>query len=421
MEQFNSKNILDEGFKVAFEKAEVLPSPRVWENIEKNLGSGGAATKRTGLIILQIAAAIAFVFASSVALLNYYKSSGPVYDLQESNIPIQEKNTVPPVLLSDGENSTKEIETENKSNVPVFSSQSKSENLQAVTGITPETDEYTPGYGSAVVSIPIRKRQLSAQYYKVDFSLDMTPFWIKKQDNTIKSDLWAKAGFGSGNSRISDGGIALIPGASADAAALEGNFNSDYQGNVTIDFAGNAYSMGFGIGKNAGNKWMVETGLSYVVSRFKATSNSIEQSNGKFYPVYYISNFNGDILPTPEYTFNNTLKYISVPLNVGYKIIDKKVGWIVNAGFATNFLVRQSISSEQYDSFNIKSETSPFRPVTGSLLLGTELFVNLGAYYQLSFAPKYNVGIMDITKPEAGLYLRPSYWNIGLNLRYMIK
>jgi hypothetical protein len=249
----------------------------------------------------------------------------------------------------------------------------------------------------------------------------MTPFWFKKKKLAQRNDLWAKAGFGSGNTKISEGGITFLPGGAADAVALEGNFDSDPQRNVTADFAGNTFSMGFGAGKNIGRKWMIEGGFSYVVSRLNATSNSIELSAGKSYPLYHTPNFNGIVVITQEHDFNNTLKYISVPFNVGYKLVDKKVGWLLSAGFATNFLIRQSISSEQYDSFRMKSENSPFRPVTASAIIGTELYVNLGNFYQLSFSPKYNIGIMDITKPEAPFYLRPSYWNIGLSLRYMIK
>ena len=127
--------------------------------------------------------------------------------------------------------------------------------------------------------------------------------------------------------------------------------------------------MGFGAGKNIGRKWMIETGLNYVVSRLNASSNSIELNDGKAYPVYHTANFNGNVVITQAYDFNNTLKYISVPFNVGYKLVDKKVGWLLTTGFATNFLISQSINSEQYDSFKMKSATSPFRPVTASVVI----------------------------------------------------
>ncbi len=421
MEQYKGRNPLEEGIRKAFEKAEILPSPEVWENIEKNLGSGGNGSKRTGLIILQIAAAVALVFASSLALLNYFANPEPVFERSagtESTEPIQGKaqeNSVLPGKKETKQNGVGIVDSKS----PVVQNDSQQKKPESIIVINENVKNTKIAESNQVyISIPIQKMQWNLEIGAEEYLLDMTPFWFKKKEMAQRNNLWAKAGFGTGNTKISEGGITFI-GASADAQAFEANY--DPQRNFTADFAGNTYSMGFGAGKNIGRKWMIEGGLSYVVSRLNATSNSIELSDGKSYPVYYTPNFNGIVVITPAYDFNNTLKYISVPFNVGYNLVDRKVGWLLSTGIATNFLIGQSINSEQYDSFRMKSENSPFRPVTASAVIGTELYVNLGNFYQLSFSPKYNIGIMDITKPEAPFYLRPSYWNIGLSLRYMIK
>ena len=75
--KMNSASQFEKSFRLAFENAEIAPSPRVWENVALTLAAGNSGKYKKRLFFFQLVAAASLLFAASIAVFNAINKHKP--------------------------------------------------------------------------------------------------------------------------------------------------------------------------------------------------------------------------------------------------------------------------------------------------------------------------------------------------------
>lgn len=153
--------------------------------------------------------------------------------------------------------------------------------------------------------------------------------------------------------------------------------------------AENTFSAGVMAGYKISKRFSVRSGilLNQVRQRSEFTIiNPTEQSPGIITPsgiVNFNQAANSSISgPALKQQFN----YLSVPLAVNYKIIDKKISLGVNAGISANFLTENKAELPD-NNLNVKIKTADMRDVAWSGEVGLEIGYEIGKRITLTIEP----------------------------------
>jgi hypothetical protein len=251
---------------------------------------------------------------------------------------------------------------------------------------------------------------------------NLVPIWIKLKTDDSKSNMWASAGFAAGSYNPSSGMGLSFSAADAEMAAP----STDLGSGVAIysdEQTGRSIGGGVGLGGKIGKKWSLESGLNYVHSEFDGITNSFIESEGRVYPVFHETNFAGSLQNTSSFGVTSSFDFINIPIKAGYVLVDKKIGWVATGGFGSSVLLNNSLDSQtgQFEKINYSVSDSPYRRMSWSGIIGTEVYFNITEDYQLLVVPQYNFGITSITKQESSFSIVPNSFNLGLRLRYLLK
>lgn len=123
-----------------------------------------------------------------------------------------------------------------------------------------------------------------------------------------------------------------------------------------------------------------------------------------------------------EVQLNSTFEFVTVPVNVGYYLIDKKIKWLMTAGMSTDIFIKNTIDDSQnmFDPINYKpGDESPYNPVYFNGKLGTMVHYTFSKNYQISLEPSYRIGISSFTKDNSAFSSRPSSFLISAGFSYL--
>src|SRR5690606_31683347 len=145
-----------------------------------------------------------------------------------------------------------------------------------------------------------------------------------------------------------------------------------------------------------------------------ATTNELIKSNAL--------DFSNKLVYTAPYNVSNSMRYISIPMQAGYMLIQKTIGLQLNAGVSTDLFLQNTIeaNSDQIDKTTQGSgEDSPYRTVNLSGLFGTEVSYRFNENYRISLNPGIRYPFNTIYKSELGVESTPLTFDIGLRFRYI--
>jgi hypothetical protein len=146
----------------------------------------------------------------------------------------------------------------------------------------------------------------------------------------------------------------------------------------------NSFNIGLGVGKELSSKWVLQGGINYTIRHASGTSNVITESNNVAFNVG-----NGEVVATEPYQVEHRLAYISVPVQAGYRLIDKKLDIVVLAGLAGDMRVSHRISDQDGDYNSIRvNEESDFNKYAASAVFTAEVSYPLGQHYRISAYPQ---------------------------------
>jgi hypothetical protein len=123
------------------------------------------------------------------------------------------------------------------------------------------------------------------------------------------------------------------------------------------------------------------------------------------------------------YEINSVNEYLSVPVQAGYLLVDRKIGLQLNSGLSTDFFMQNTLTdkSGQLASFSSSAGTeSPYRMVSWAGLVGTELSYKIATHYRVAITPGLRYSLNSVLKSDA-VSANPLVWDVGFRFRYIFK
>jgi hypothetical protein len=444
MEPFDSRGQFEQTFSLAFDGAEIAPDPHIWDRIDAGLAKSQSSSYKKRLFIFQLVAAASLLFAATITLFQVFNNKDIVtgsdsalneqpIDVIEQTPAVQDLKSPPLAETSDERNKKSNLAVIDKDTEEDAINEDSEQSLifEAMDeNFIPDDDPITitvmPDESSLIVvtdlnSIEPRNENVFREF--PEYELNFVPVWTKYESDEGKSNMWASAGFAAGSYNTSSGmGLSFANQDFAEAAPT-----LDQGSGVAIysnEESGRSVGGGIGLGGKISKKWSLESGLNYVHSEIDGTTNSVIESDGRVYPVYYETSFAGSLQNTSQnFGVTSSFDFINIPFKAGYMLVDKKIGWVATGGFGSSLLINNSLDSQlgQFEKINYSISDSPYRRISWSGIIGTEVYFNITEDYQLLVVPQYNFGITEITKQESSFNIVPNSFNLGLRFRYLLK
>jgi hypothetical protein len=196
------------------------------------------------------------------------------------------------------------------------------------------------------------------------------------------------------------------------------------QSNSSSIPTGNSYTVGMVGGVRVAKRWVLQSGVQYMNQSAGYNSNI---SSGSLKTVSSYANnpalYNSGVIPsTSAYDIISTNQFLTFPLQAGYLLIDKKIGWQINSGVATDFFVRNTLTdpSGQRQSYSQGAGSdSPYRSVNFAGLMSSEVSYKLGKSYRVSLVPGFRYSLNPVLKSQTTG--NPFVWDVGFRFRYIFK
>lgn len=255
----------------------------------------------------------------------------------------------------------------------------------------------------------------------------------KKEHPANPEKLWTAVGFAAGGfNSVNYGASQPQPNMLTAMASYNNTSVPDKQAKAS----GVAYSLGVSMGAHIAPRWVIHGGVNYMTQSSNYTATNVVA--GPSYETLQAESMNALKVPAPSadaraytvlaptvpYSVNNSLKYVSVPVQAGYLLINQKFGIQLNAGLSTDVFLQNTITPEggSLDKTTQNSGSdSPYRTLNFSGLMGTEFSYRLGQQYRLSLNPGVRYPFSSVYKAETGIQSAPLTFDVGLRFRYIFK
>ncbi|HYF69416.1 MAG TPA: outer membrane beta-barrel protein [Ohtaekwangia sp.] len=477
----------EEGFKDAFKDAEVSPSENVWTNIELDITRAEGGKMKQRLLFYKLLAAASITFALCMVGVDYYSdnkgievneialSENTVQGRSRTNGRAQTENSVraidsaTPSVVTESAEVSPEFKTEQtptstspsttfigSENYHVAASDLNDENTlpDRNASNTLYTDKSTPfatdGNSNVVFISPdenfndMADRPLPSlytssvkhpQYVTGQSVADPVALMFarlkdlerelsgEKKDKKSRSaeQLWTSVGFSAGSFN------SVNPNVSPPSNQTMARTNQTV--NRQAKASGTAYSLGISVGTKLAERWVIQGGVNYLTQLSDYTTDeAIGSSNLESFKAASLNEFKAGIdnkvISTAPYTVNTSVRFISVPVQAGYLIVNKKVNVLLNAGVSTDMFLQNTVDPEGNGletTTQGHGDDSPYRALNFSGLVGTELSYRFADRYRLSLNPGLRYPFNSIYKDNVGVDATPLTFDIGLRFRYIFK
>ncbi|MEQ8477131.1 hypothetical protein [Fulvivirga sp.] len=455
----SDRGMFENEWESAFEGAEMAPSETVWSKIEVEVANNEGKNYKRSLLFFKLLAAASVSFAMSIGgwqlYENYYNqgnlfevtadqesdnSSQPEVDTKEKQPLIaQEKESVSkrnersvPSSKSNDNEGLGLDETTDKEGKSTEKETSANQTLLAVneSGLN---DDVTDSDNSVAInnaaftaqnetSSPNRMEHMGVDFFEVNGELvepKMVP-WLSNIPSGKSDDfkgLWAGVGMSAGSFNNNN---------SSSSSLAQGILNSDAGQASSLDVAndesnGNAYSFGLNVGTQISKRFVLMSGLNYVQQSNTSSSNIVALNTEGFSAVNRSASLSSEesYAYTDSYKISNTYELLSVPLQAGYILLDRKFNILLLSGVSNDIFLRQKITDESGRAQSVENNGSDNGYSTYSLsgLIGSEFSYDVGESYMLSLQPQLRQTINSFT-PEGS---RPTYFEVGFKFKYIIK
>ena len=468
----------EDKLKNAFDQAEIAPSDHVWRNVELDLAKADGDAMKRRLAFFKLLAAASVIFALLVGGMSLYYVNGsmPLNATARLELPSSATQSPSPTALPENNNtSDQQSLTSGVSTTPDNGAQDAAEDQREgvfspdlskriAADIQPKSlvdnrsvktlsESREDAYASLDHVKPLGEKVLDPMRMSKSIMLvintpemqaDPVAMMMarlaqreaelrkteKKKDkkNLAEENLWASAGFSAGSfNHVSPG----TPSSAAAPATLAAATNADQEAQAS----GSSYSMGMNVGKKLAQRWVLQGGLNYLMQSSDYTAQTAISSSDftSFRPAstneleklnLADGNNTAKVVPTAPYNVNNQVRYLSLPVQAGYLIVDKKVGVQLNAGLSTDLFLHNSKTAEASDLQQINqslTDDSPYRTMNFSGLVGTELSYRFAERYRVSLNPGLRYPINSVYKSDLGIQSNPLTFDLGLRFRYIFR
>lgn len=442
------------GWKGALEEAEIQPAQSSWTVIESQLVAAENIAIRGRIVFYQRLAAATALLAVLLGVMSYYywqRNAANELALEELAGKLQVAATTATTqsdLKSNGESRPtgvdEFVQPAAPRNTPVQQASLLPEEIRyqspTITtsqrvndsGATAEVDSQYPYDALAGIqkrSEPDAQATIVVSPLLVDKKkeellvpgLDKTFAQVETKNNEkIRDELWAGLSLSAGS---------YNPSTLNSSAPVNSNSGFTSLGRIVTPInnsssVGSSYSVGLAMGKRVAGRWVVQGGVNYLNQSQGYTSNVIATNltqSTAFLSNYAAPNQGTTVTYTNPYQINSILEYISVPIQAGYLIVDRKVGLQMNAGVASDFFLRNTLQdpSGQVGSLTQSGgQESVYRSVNFAGLVSTEVSLKLSRQYRISIVP----GLRYMFNPALKAGVNNAYvTDIGFRFKYILR
>jgi len=453
----SEKGKFEDAWQKAFSNAENAPSEDVWAGVEQSLNKAETIVMKRKVVFYQRLAAASILFALVLGgLSTYYISNfndGPEMNLaQENSIRLSDGNELsnnngaitPSSAEGDQKNlsgvdskiESEKVVKENTSDestgfIANLFNQPDDRNIMEHPDTHKDfmTQRVARNYPSLISLIPEPSVELKGNMNEVTIvrKLPAMPSSFMKSKNSKQDveNLWASLGASTGNySPSSDFNSAASSVYYQNSGALTGA-QSAYS---TTASKSSVYSVGMNLGKRISKKWLVQGGVSYLNQAIGYTSNFavVNANNTALASVADYANaksLSSVIALSVPYQINSVSEFISVPVQAGYLLVDRKLGLQLNSGISSDIFMQNTLtdkSGQLASNSSGSGDASPYRTVSWAGLMGTELSYKIATQYRISIAPGLRYSLNSVLKSEAAP-VNPLVWDVGFRFRYIFK
>lgn len=449
MKDLNSQKF-EENWRKALSDGELDPSPSVWTNIELDLMQAEGNSLKKKVFFYQWVAAASFflvVFLGGAFYYNNKKDQAKMATASKPDLELAPKNNEVspahelakpeiPVNINPNYSSEKnsQAETDKKTSqatvsislAPVL--QKEEDSFAKLEKSTPFNNSL-PLRSQSIASLPLFEEVPAIVHGKIILPRLVLPaipaaFMNSSKKDKSKEDLWASVG-------IAAGSYNPVGGVSGNQS-LQSSVPSSANGGRGVGYSdpskvGTAYSAGFALSKRVFSRWVLQSGVNYVSQNIGYTSNYVSSSpsnQSKAFLAEYADVSSLAVTITNPYEINSEINVVSLPLQTGYLIVDRKIGWQMNTGVAADVFVRNTLTDESgnLDRFSQGSgQDSPYRAVSWAGLLGTELSYKVASQYRISVVPSMRYSLNSILKSNSSGSSNPLVLDMGFRFRYIFK
>ncbi len=465
----------------AFEGAEFTPSPKVWDGVKAGL----APKKKAGVFYMWqtygVAAAILFLFTMGFLFRDQLFTSGtegPGTELAESSQNDPEKggnkSTASDQITQTDPASVDSLKENTQStqslinNRQLQASDRVTVSISDITDNTANSEENTQPPARVMAArqgdqqfetqlldqlqqanaVPVDEQlsiylsspqdlQESIAELKLRWELENmvgpleidTTNIIDSPETLVASRTSLSGSFGGGNfnpdSNFAGGGV--------DNALSQENIASDpnagdfsvRSGSEESENQLGSISVGVGIGFEIGRKWILRTGLRYSQYRYATTANAYVD-DGQVVPVFNnrLASL-ASVRYAGDYELTNTIHSISIPVQMGYKLLDRnRFGVVLNAGLGADYFTRYTVKGELnfLETTKVDLDESAFRNrLNINVLTGLELNYKLTEKFALSGEVFFRQYIPSLGQTDGIDESTPSFFGFGLGINYYLR
>lgn len=251
----------------------------------------------------------------------------------------------------------------------------------------------------------------------------------EKKEKSSREKFWTSLGvaagpFNSVNSSVNtDNTFAANQAGLADASAPVNNTLRN-----ETKASGVAYSLGFQLGGKVAERWVVQGGVNYLNQSSAFISNVVVENQvgtfvaGNSREITRQASGETKVYSTASHTVNNSMQFVSLPVQAGFLLVDKAFGVQLNGGVSTDVFLQNTINSPGQGLEKVTEESgaeSPYRPINFSGLFNTEFSYRFAEKYRIALSPGLRYPLNSIYKTNTGLESVPLTFDIGLKFRYI--
>ena len=247
---------------------------------------------------------------------------------------------------------------------------------------------------------------------------------IIEQKKKRAEDLWLSFGAAAGSYNPGSSSSSSVQTMSS--PGFSSSFANQATPQSTRSSVGAAFSLGLSVGKKVAERWLIQTGVNYLSQAINYTSNFTTQSATNEAKASLADYAAVDRTATPmltqPYKVNSNMEFVSIPVQAGYIIIDRKIGLQLNAGFASDIFLRNTLKDQSGQSHKYSQsggEESPYRSFNWAGLASTELSYKMAKQYRISLQPGFRYSLQPALKSQSGA--NPLVLDIGFRFRYIFQ
>jgi hypothetical protein len=466
----NSENRkFEESWEKAFSDAEMNPSEKVWDGIDLHLSKMESGSMKRRVVFYQRLAAASILFAllaGGVGLWNWATKEGQLQQtVAQKRKPIDKEPLVDGNIQKEmttainGTSASKlseenSIQKNSPSSLQEKGNKEKSVEKSKEKYMTPKEEGSRHLLGSnALASLVADKEQngianeknenfrsthltrecptiSSEELPVVEIKLTGEPTRTVAQAKRFKEPTvaskneqkddrgwWASVGGAAGNynpntsvsTNFSQAQLAGVPSSSSTVP------------NSSEASAGTAFSYGVNLGKKVAKRWVIVTGVNYLNQSIGYNSNvaSLDANNRAQAYVADLNANSSNLTTTTPYKINSSNEFLSIPLQAGFILLDKKIGLQLNAGVSSDFFMKNTLIDEsgKLASFSQGAGgNSAYRTINWTGLASTEFSYRISNHYRVSVLPGLRYGFNPVLKSGTTF---PVIWDVGFRFRYL--